>query len=577
MANRWFAVWSAIFRRTSWLYWLAPWLVAAVALAFYLPLLDRYFTSEDFLLVRFLAENPPWRNLPALFCEPWLQISVVKFWRPVSTMLYGLEVAAFGANPTGYNLIHILVHACNSMLVWSLARQLSRGNAVAPLGAGLLFAIYPLHPNAVIWGAGFATLFAAMFVLAAMHFYLKFRETGSRLNQALSLGLFALGLGSYESTAVLPPVLATYDHLQAGRRHMQRVAGYLPFFVLLGFYFLLRKSLFGVFVGGYEEKSHSLTAPQIGPLFRDLMVSIYQLHVPVYDQAPGTAAAVIICFLVLALPLAMAWRVRSLLRPWLFGWVWTLAAMAPFAFEPSVPGNGRYWYLAVAGVSLSLASLARAHFMVAVAVGLLGLTWGVELSKYLGVYSCAGQTSRQIQQDLLVAKPADLRFLHCPAFLTNERGVPIAQVYHYGLWDALHSPFVNPGVPVYPLPKLVGAELLPLLRGAPGCGIYTWDDGRLQVVPTHVAGVEPAELETDGFEVKVAPGFAKSFRLIVVARGNWAIVELGSEARVTLPKEFCQTMVQLYGDHEMFWWLEARDNAKRLVGFTRLRGFRPEP
>jgi hypothetical protein len=564
---------------------LAPWLVALVVLAFYGPRLGRYFTSEDFLLVRFLGENPPWQDLGSLFGAPWLEISVVKFWRPVSTLLYGLEIAVFGGHPVGYNVVHVLVHALNAVLVWAIARRLSGGNDAAPLAAALLFAIYPLHPNAVIFGASFATLFAATFLFGSTLLYLRFRESGARSDQLLALGLFALGLGSYEAAAVLPAVVAGWDHLQAGRRHLSRIAGYLPFFILLGLYFLLRKSLFGVFVGGYEEQSRSLTAPQVGQLLKDLALSIHQLHLPLYAREPGAVEPWIVCALVLGLPLILARTDRDFLRRWLFGWIWTLAALAPFAFKPSVPGNGRYWYLAAAGISLSLAFLAqaafaavrsRARFLAPVVLGLFGLFWTVLLVHYLAVYREAGETSRQIQQELIRTDSAGARFLTgAPAFLTNERGVPIAQVYHYGVWDAVHPPFVKTGVPVYPLPPLQGAELLPVLRGAPGSRIFAWDAG-LREITVPPSGKEPVELAVDGFEVKVPPGFAARFRLIVIARGNWTIVELGPEARVSFPDEFCRTMARLYGGHEMFWWVEARGAAGELVGFTRLRGFRLE-
>jgi hypothetical protein len=574
--------------------WLPPCLLVAAVLAFYGPLLGRYFTSEDFLLVRFLRENPPWRDLGALFGAPWLEISVVKFWRPISTLLYGIEIAAFGGHPAGYNVVHVLVHALNAVLVWALARRLQGDDpdAVTPLAAAFLFAIYPLHPNAVIFGASFATLFATTFLFGAALLYLRFRENGARSDRLLALGLFALGLGSYEAAAVLPAVLAAWDHLRhGGRRHLSRVWGYFPFFVLLGLYFLLRKSLFGVFVGGYEEQSRSLTAPRIGRLLRDLELSLVQLHAPLYDREPGALAQGLGCVLLIGLPLVIAWAARrtdrGFLRRWLCAWVWTLATLAPFAFQPSVPGDGRYWYLAAAGVALSLAFVARAvwaaipsraRVLGPVALGLFGLFWAALLVENLGVYSEAGRTARQIQQGLLGTTSPGVRFLTgYPLFLTNERGVPVAQVYHYGVWDAVHPPFVQDAVPVYPLPRLAGAELLPVRRGAPESRIYGWDaqSRKIREVAPPPPGPEPVELEVSDLEVKVPPGLAAvRFRLIVLARGNWTIVELGPEARVALPEEFCQTMVRLYGEHEMFWWVEARGTAGELVGFTQLRGFR---
>src|ERR1700712_1564499 len=100
--------------------------LACALLAFYGQALARPFTSEDFLLIRYLGENPPWRHLLAQLASPWLGISVVKFYRPVSTLLYGVEIAAFGGRPLGYNLVHLLLHGVNVALVWAVVRRLVR-------------------------------------------------------------------------------------------------------------------------------------------------------------------------------------------------------------------------------------------------------------------------------------------------------------------------------------------------------------------------------------------------------------------------------------------------------------------
>ena len=596
----------------------APWLVSAVVLAFYSRVLGRSFTSEDFLLVRFLGENPPWRDLLSLFTSPWLGISVVKFYRPVSTLLYGMEIAAFGANPVGYNVVHVLVHALNAVLVWAIARRLERTiddgkdrDEIAPLAAALLFAVYPLHPNAVIFGASFATLFAATFLFGSLLAWQRFRESGSRWRQALALASFALALGSYEAAAVFPFVIAAHDHLLcrpigARRPHLALLPGYLPFFLLVGLYFWLRKSLFGVFIGGYEEQGQSLVSPRMEPLLHDLATSILRLHVPVYERWPGPVELAIGCALLIGLPLVLFWWRRGPLRIWLFAWMWTLLALAPFAFHPSVPANGRYWYLAAAGVALSLSSAMRALFRerlpAYVTLGVMGLFWGVLLSRSLVVYREAGQTARTIQQDLVRTggEPGGSarRFItgH-PDFLKTASGVPVAQVLRYGVWDAVHPPFVAAAIPVYPLPPLQGLELLPVFRGAPGSRIDAWDAHLREIrrIAPPSAGALPAELPVIGppegatvdtahdlVTVAVASGAGGAYarlRLIVVSRGNPAVIDLGPEAvaggilRAPFPDDFCRTMDRLYGG-EQLWWIEARDAAGALSAFTPLRSFR---
>ena len=574
----------------------APWIVALAVLAVYGRALGRFFTSEDFLLVRFLGENPPWRDLRTLFAAPWLEISVVKFWRPVSTLLYGVEIAVFGARPFGYNLTHVLVHALNAVLVWNVARNLDDRTRFAPLAAALLFALHPLHPNAVVFGASFATLFAGTFFLAAVLAWQ--RDTPQA--RLLALGLFALALGSYEAAVVLPAVLVAWGFLVT--RDRRRLLWSLPFFGLLALYFLLRKSLFGVFVGGYEEQGRSLLAPRIGALLRDLATSIHQLHVPVWDRWPGSVAVGAAVVLLVGVPIFLAALGRSetgWFRRWLFGWIWTLACLAPFAFRPVVPGNGRYWYLASVGAVLSLAVLARvvwesrARWVAPAALGLLGLFWGVLLQRHLAVSIQAGETARVIQGELV---RTDARFLtRHPDFLTNEIGTPVAGVLRYGVWDAVHPPFVEDAIEVLPLPPLADSELLPVFRGAPGIPVHAWDPqaGTIREIAPPQAPLQdgPAEMEViappEGAAldpgrdqlVVVAPPGATRFRLIVVTRGNSAVVDLGpgtiegGSLHASLPADFCRSMAHLYGG-EQFWWIEGRDGAGGIVGFTPMRSFR---
>jgi hypothetical protein len=528
---------------------------------------------------------------------------VVKFYRPVATLLYGIEIAAFGGRPFGYNTVHLLVHLANTTLLWAIVRRLCQG--FTPFAAALLFALYPLHPNAILFGASFATLFGAGFFLAAVLAYQQFRGDGSAARWIASLVFFVLALGSYEAAVVLPVLLAAYDHLVAVRA--KAAPGYLPFFGVLGLYFLLRKWIFGVFVGGYAEAGQRLLAPQWRQMAGDLATSIYQLHFPLYDAIPEPWS-IAACFVVLAgAPLAF-WLLRrrstdnSHARPWLFGWVWILLAQAPFAFRPSVPANGRYWYLAAAGVAMSVAFLARWLFAVTrppwrglapAAVGLLAATWSLLLTGYVGATVEAGRTARRVQTAILRAgrASAEMFVTRHPDFVANSSRVPIAQVLRYGLWDSVHPPFVRQSIPLYPLPPLAGTELLPVALGEPVNPIYEWEEGSLRrFVPPAAPGLaefqvlQPApgaavDPDRDLAEVAVPPGEHARFRLIVVSRINGAVLDLdagavqGNVLRASFPEEMLATSDRLYGRNEHYWWIEARNAAGAVSGFSRMRGF----
>lgn len=591
-----------------------PLALAALVFLAYGPFLSRPFTSEDFLLIRFLQENPPWSEGLAAWTGPWLGITVVKFYRPVATFLYALEAAAFGAEPWGYNFVHTLVHAGNAVLVWGLGHRLwrrfsgdsgDRPAGFVPVVAAVLFALYPLHPNAVLFSASFATVFGALFLLAAFLAWQRFREAGGRLWWGISLAGFVLALLSYEAAAVFPALVLACDLLAPDpeRHPATRAAGSLPFFGLLGLYFLWRRAVFGVFVGGYQEYSDQLQS--LGAQWRqwaaDVATSIVKLHLPQYGSWPEAQAALAVSLLVLGVPLATLLAVRRRLgsgplRAWLFAWVWMVVTQAPFAFRPAVPGNGRYWYLAAFGVALTVAVLGQAlgellprrlRIIPGASLMAFSLLWGGLLNEMLGIYQAAGNTAVRIQGELIrtgtaAEAPRRIFLTRYPYFLENPVPVPYAQVFHYGLRDAVHPPFAGESVDVFPLPPLAGAELAPVVLAGPENGVYEWDAPSGTVRPARVPTPGPGFREipaagpaTGTLEVDLrAPG-SDRLRLVVVTPGNAMVTDLPPGARrAALPEEFVRSMARLYPGGEGFWWVEARDAAGALTGFSRMRGFR---
>jgi hypothetical protein len=606
--------------------------IVGAVLIFYGRAFQRGFTSEDFLLLRLLHEDPPWHGLLAKLASPWLGLQLFKFYRPVATLLFGLEDALFGTKPFGYNLAHTLVHAGNALLVFGITRGIVRRTGERETGswtalaAALLFAFYPLHPNAVVFAASFATIFATAFLLAAFLCHQIAQERSSRVWELASLLLFAFALGSYEAAVVLPVLLVAHDLLlvptdpgapgdPGDRRNREALVSWLPFFGLLGLYFLLRHHLFGVFLGGYEETGRRLLAPQLRQLLGDLGQSLYRLYVPIFEQPPERFAPLL--FLLLAglaplLYLGLSPARRGALRPWLFGWIWTIVSLAPFAFRPVVPGNGRYWYLAAIGAALAVAFLARAlvvswrgpwRAVPVLAVVALLVGWAILLVGYLKVYVEAGRTARSVAAQLKSAlrRPggAPVFVASDPGFLENGAGVPVAQVFHYGLADAVSPPFAPtapPTPPVYPLPPLAVEELKPLLSGRPTSRIFEWEPGagRLRqvvlapfLVPAELTVLAPADgalLGRNALTVTFRPGAGQRFRLVVLARGNPNVVDLvgpvavpglDGAIHVDLPRDFLLAMDHLYAS-DFYWWIESRDERGQLL-WSRMRSFSLAP
>ena len=596
--------------------------VAAVAAA-YGPAAGRYFTSEDFLLLRFLAEHPPWADLGATFGGPWLGVTIVGFYRPVATLLFALEGRLFGAEPLAFNVVHLAVHAANALLVAALARRVQRRFLPGPLdrvavwAAALLFAVHPLHPNAVLFAASFAPLFATTFLLLATVSYLRFREGGGRSARLASIVAFALALGSYEAAVVLPALLFAAEALappgpirDPRARAGDAARALAPHVVLAAVYLGLRHSLFGVVLGGYPEAAQELVGLRARVALSHLDTSISRLVLPLFDGPSSIPPGIALGLAALA-PLGLHLWARGRVPPGhprlcAFAASWLLVSMAPFAFVPVVPATSRYWYAASVGAAIGVPAFARwlgAAFPRGRA-GLLGLpaallaVWAVLLVANVGTYREAGETARAVQAAVLRAEATDgasRRFVAgYPLFVTNRAGVALAQVFHYGLADALRPPFVPaPGVDVAPLPPLPAAAFAPLER-LPGARLYAWAPAGSRLRRLPMPAMPPATLVLQGppdgarfsaerlpAPVVVPSGTHRRLRLVLVAAGNPSVVDVpardGANTLLGFPREFVLAMRRLYPGRPVLWWVVAEDAGGAVSAVSPVRHLVPQP
>ena len=103
-------------------------------------------------------------------------------------------------------MINILIHSACSLLILALGRRIWKKESAALL-ASACFAVFPCHGEAVGWIAARDNLLAALFSLAAVHFFLK-QAPGSRLwrGRLLSSFFLLLALLCKEHAIVVPGI-----------------------------------------------------------------------------------------------------------------------------------------------------------------------------------------------------------------------------------------------------------------------------------------------------------------------------------------------------------------------------------
>ncbi len=176
--------------------------LAAVALIYGNTLVNG-FVSDDELYITRNAQVVD-ASLHRLFTPN----PVSNVFRPVTFATFALNWKLGGPNPVGYHLLNLLLHAGATWLLYILLLELigstPEGKTIAMVAA-LLYAVHPIHTEAVAWAVGRAELLAAGFLFAGWILHLRDRPYAS-------LACFALAMLSKESAVVFFPLVILGDY-----------------------------------------------------------------------------------------------------------------------------------------------------------------------------------------------------------------------------------------------------------------------------------------------------------------------------------------------------------------------------
>jgi protein O-mannosyl-transferase len=205
--------------------------VFLLACAVYVQTVDYGFTGDDVAIIR---DRPLFHSL-----HDWWAILTASWWpnalyRPVTALSLAANWVAADGHPGPFHLVNLLLHGVATVLVYRLALALFEASGPA-LVAALLFAVHPVHVEAVTNLVGRAEVLCAIFAITAVLLYrLDGRladagDTRSWRRYASTFGTLAataLALGAKESGFALPGlflVMDWYDGQANGRPITQAI------------------------------------------------------------------------------------------------------------------------------------------------------------------------------------------------------------------------------------------------------------------------------------------------------------------------------------------------------------------
>jgi hypothetical protein len=154
---------------------------AAVACLAYAGALGNGWALDDHPVIeRNPAAHSPRAALVAAFSPYWPPEDGLSagLWRPLTVLTYGIDWVLSGGRPWWFHLVNLLLHgAITGLVVLVVAAWLP---SAAALIAGVVFAVHPVHTEAVANVVGRAELLAALGLLGAVLAARRFRRSRAR-------------------------------------------------------------------------------------------------------------------------------------------------------------------------------------------------------------------------------------------------------------------------------------------------------------------------------------------------------------------------------------------------------------
>jgi tetratricopeptide (TPR) repeat protein len=235
----------------------------AIVVAINQPTWDYGFVYDD---------NAVIVNRPSVFEQGWGKFFETRQWgtgRHAVTLSFDLNRTDPLA-PRPFHVVNTALAALATVLVFSLGVALGLSTPAAFV-AGALFAVHPVHTDAVVSIIGRAEVLAGIAVLGCMLLHVRgYPEPGVTLPAAALL--FLIGASSKESALALPALLVLYDFLLGARRSLGKL--------------LVPYAAYGVAVLAWA----GLAAHNFGTLDPIAYVDNPIAFLPAYERIPRAAA-----------------------------------------------------------------------------------------------------------------------------------------------------------------------------------------------------------------------------------------------------------------------------------------------
>ncbi|MBK7157702.1 MAG: hypothetical protein IPH77_03885 [Ignavibacteria bacterium] len=119
-------------------------------------------------------------NIPKFFtAEDGFHKVIGRYYRPIVSSSYAIDFSIWGLNPYGFHLTNIIIHILSCLLLYKILSMLFwryKYRNLFALFSTLIFAVHPVHTEAVSWISGRTDSMVTMFFFASFLFYIEYTK-----------------------------------------------------------------------------------------------------------------------------------------------------------------------------------------------------------------------------------------------------------------------------------------------------------------------------------------------------------------------------------------------------------------
>ena len=231
---------------------LFPLILILVITAAYIPTFSGEFILDDRPLVK---DNLSIRE----FSRPTLYLSHedgvsngglagyhTGYYRPLINLFYTIDYKIWGLKPSGFRTTNLILHLLTCIVLYQFLSTLLGGHLIS-FGVALLFGLHPVNTESVAFISARNNILVTFFSLVSFYYYLQHKDDRRIMAGLVSYFSFVAALLCKEFAIMLLPVFFLYNRLMTNNKNILKdeILGYIPFVLILFFYFILRANAIG--------------------------------------------------------------------------------------------------------------------------------------------------------------------------------------------------------------------------------------------------------------------------------------------------------------------------------------------